>query len=226
MASTLPAARWHVCNSYLYRPCCWGLPAQHPPDGWWRSHNTFPAATVQAASWSRGCLAQWLVRSGTCPTQLVHCRAVCTLLLEPQPVPLLGRRQNHKPLIHVTLDTAVSYSHLHTSKIALKFAIENPNFTRIFSAKTGFSLLGRGQKSSEELKLSRTRQCTAKISPSVSRRDSQSMNMPHLFWECFTRWGWGVGRHYVFSLLSPQHRPCSLSIAKAHIFVMQIKQSS
>lgn len=51
---------------------------------------------------------------------------------------------------------AVSYSHLHTSKFALKFAMESPNFSWISPVKTGCSLLGRGQKSGEELKLSRT----------------------------------------------------------------------
>lgn len=51
---------------------------------------------------------------------------------------------------------AVSYSHLHTLKFALKFAMESPNFSWMSPVKTGCSLLGRGQKFGEELKLSRT----------------------------------------------------------------------
>lgn len=49
--------------------------------------------------------------------------------------------------------------------------MENPNFTQN-SVKTGLSLLGGGQKSGEELgelKLSRTKQHTAKISPLFSK---------------------------------------------------------
>lgn len=110
---------------------------------------------MQAVRWSRSCLAQWLVPSRTCLTRPVHHRAVFRLL-GPQSFPLRRRRQDHKPLIHITLDTEVSYSNLHNSEIALKFVIENSNFAWIFSVKTGFSLLGRGQKSSEEFKLSRT----------------------------------------------------------------------
>lgn len=62
-----------------------------------------PAASVEAESWSRSRLAWWLVPSGTRLAQPIHCGAVFRLL-QPQPVPLPGRRQKHSPLIHITLD--------------------------------------------------------------------------------------------------------------------------
>jgi len=108
-----------MCASATYRG---PHPSTLPTAGDALTTPSLQPCTAQAAGWSRSCLAWWHVPSGTCLSQLVHGRAVFRLL-EPQPVHLLRRGQNHKPLIHATLDTA----NLNTSKIVLKFATENPN---------------------------------------------------------------------------------------------------